>query len=468
MAAFARSDIEVSPTSYVDPGGFVFFHQGGVYRAIRPAFADFYRELIESGRARVLTERNGLVPSHISPHTVPEAGCDLVIAHDRVEPATYCVEWCPSMHKASALQTLDLCVDLLEDGLTLQDAYPWNTLFASTRPTFIDLTSIVPVGEGLLWPAYQQFLNFYLRPLELAAAGRWKVARLMLLDQVGGVDTEGFVQGMGAGYALRHPLRASGTYLSAALERRLQANTKLNARLQEKARAQARGAAGAALRRRFLKRLRRRVEGIRVRPPGTTWKGYYDEVEADAEDDTKARTVDRLLGELKPATVLDLGCNVGRYALMAAGHGARVIGIDSSEHCVETLYREADGRRLAVVPLVGEVLSPTPGFGFMSGQFPPLVARARSEVVLCLGLMHHLHINGRQPFENIARMLDALAARAVIFEYVDRTDGNIDRLDHGRPIDYTIDTVCAALGAYFRLTRLPSDRPTRTLVVCER
>jgi len=468
MAAFARSEIEVSATSYVDPGGFVFFHKDGVYRAIRPAFTDFYRGLFDSGVIGRLTERHGLVPSRLSPHTVPEAGCDLVIAHDRVEPATFCVEWCPSMHKASALQTLDLCLDLLDDGLTLQDAYPWNTLFASTKPTFIDLTSIVPAGEGLLWPAYQQFLNFYLRPLELAAAGRWKMARLLLMDQIGGVDTAGYLQGMGGGYALRHPLRASGMFLSAALERRLQANTRLNARLQEKAREQAKGPTGAELRRRFFGRLRRRVEGIRVRPPGTTWKGYYEEVEADAESDAKPRTVERLLGELKPATVLDLGCNVGRYSLMAAAHGARVIGIDSSEHCVETLYGEAENRGLDVVPLVGEVLSPTPGFGFMSGQFPPLIERARSEVVLCLGLMHHLHINGRQPFENIARLLDALAARAVIFEYVDKTDGNIDRLDHGRPIDYSIDTVCAALGAHFRLTRMPSDRPTRTLVLCER
>lgn len=467
MSALALSDIEVSPSSYVDPHGFVFQHGGEIYRAIRPGAAPFYEDLFARGVIGRLSEHHGLVPSEIVPHTLPEAGCELVLRHRRVEPTTYCVEWCPAMHKASALLTLDLALALLDEGCMLQDAYPWNTLFASTRPTFVDLTSIVPAGDGLMWPAYQQFINFYLRPLELAEAGRWKVARLLLMDQIGGVDTEAFAQGMGGAQALRHPLRALGARLGAVVERGLQARPALNARLQEKARAQAR-AGDASLRRRFLTRLRRRVEGIRVRTGATTWKGYYGEVAQDADSEAKARTVDRLLAELAPATVLDLGCNVGRYSLMAAGHGARVVGIDSSEHCVEVLYREADQRGLPVIPLVVEIHAPTPAFGFMSRQFPAMVDRVRSDVVLCLGLMHHLHINGRQPFDNIARLLDTLSTRAVIFEYVDRTDGNIDRLDHGREIDYSLQSVQDALSPNFTLTTFPSDRPTRALILCEK
>ena len=120
-------------------------------------------------------------------------------------------------------------------------------------------------------------------------------------------------------------------------------------------------------------------------------------------------------------------------------------------------------------PLVVELLSPTPSFGLLGEQFPPLLERVRSEMALCLGLMHHLHVAGRQPFRNIVELLSRVAAQHVLFEYVDMKDDNLDLIDAPREISYDLDSVRAALAERFpRIEVHDSDRPTRRLLVCSR
>ena len=82
--------------------------------------------------------------------------------------------------------------------------------------------------------------------------------------------------------------------------------------------------------------------------------------------------------------------------------------------------------------------------------------------------MHHLHVNGRQSFERIASIVDTMARKAAIFEYVDPKDGNMDLINHGRPIDYDLTTVTDALSRHFAVSAFSSDRPTRKLLLCEK
>ena len=125
--------------------------------------------------------------------------------------------------------------------------------------------------------------------------------------------------------------------------------------------------------------------------------------------------------------------------------GARAI--DSDESCIERLYRTAKDGRRSITALIADVLCPTPA--------------------LCLGLMHHLHVNGRQSFERIAAMLDELSTRQVVVEFVARDDPNVALLNSARAADYDLAQVRAALGRHFStIEDLPSDRPTRTILLC--
>ena len=181
VKTLSLTDIRLDPSSYADPNGFLFHYQGGIYRAIARPQEAFYRALLDRPIMAALFEKRALAPAKIADLSIPEAGSSLVLAHEPIRPVSYCVEWSPSLLRAAAKATLELASSLAGEGLLLQDAHPWNIVFDGARPCFVDLTSIVAAeGSKLPWPAYQQFLNFFLYPLELCAMGKGPEARALL------------------------------------------------------------------------------------------------------------------------------------------------------------------------------------------------------------------------------------------------------------------------------------------------
>jgi SAM-dependent methyltransferase len=248
------------------------------------------------------------------------------------------------------------------------------------------------------------------------------------------------------------------------LQRRLALKEKIR-RLAERASANV----DASVRRRFLQGLLRRLERTEIAGQSDPWAHYYAEIGPAVDKQVKLDAIANLLANVQADRVLDLGCNTGVFSLLAARQGARVIAIDSSEACIEALYAAARRESLPVTPLVADAVNPTPAFGFMGRQYPGLWQRVRSNTVLCLALMHHLHITGRQSFERIAEMLAEVTDRHLIFEFVARDDANLPRLPQRRKVDYTLDSVVAALDRHFKdIVVQPSDRATRRLLLCRK
>ncbi len=452
----------VDPSSYVDPHGFVFHTDRGIFRAIFKESADFYRRMISDGIAQRLHERFGLVRTELSELYLADVGCDLVVQHEVVEPATYCVEWCPSMLRDAARLHLELSIELASQHMMLQDASPWNVRFQGTRPRFIDFTSIVPTQARLLWPAYSQFQSFFMRPLHLAAINKGKVGRALLYDTINGITLQDFVTNVGLGYLLRHSYLA----ITPFLDRLLQTNRKLKKAVRELAAGQG-SEIDVAVRKRFFRGLLKRLERLEFSGVKDAWSNYYVQVEPGIDKQRKLSTVRELLIRLQPPTVVDLGCNTGAFSVLAAECGARVISLDKSEACIAHLYAYAKRQGLDILPLVVDLLAPTPPCGFLGNQYPGVIERARSHMVFCLGLMHHLYINGRQSLDRIAFLLSQLGTQFAIFEYIDQRDSNIDLLETVRPIRYSLADVKQALGRYFRtIQEYDSDRPTRRILLC--
>jgi len=458
-------EVEVNPSSYVDPNGFVFHHEGRIHRAIYRDAAEFYRGLIADGTIDRLSAHHHLVATSVADIRLEDARIGLVLRHETIEPLSYCVEWCPSMLRDAGLAQLDLALAVLERDLILQDCYPWNVVFRGAEPVVVDLTSVVRAETPLIWPAYEQFQAFFVRPLALAAMGKGNVARALLSNHISGVCIDDFYRNASGGYRLRHPSVAIGYHVngwvqrSPALKRRLRQTVEASSRTVDR-----------RTRERFLKKQYAILQHARVGArTADVWSAYYDEIDAIVDRDAKVAAVRAALERLRPATVVDAGCNTGVFSLLAAEAGARVVSLDSSEACIERLYANAKTGSLAVTPLVVDLCAPTPPSGWMARQYPGLIERARSELVLCLGLMHHLHIAGRQSFPRIAELLDALAARHLIFEFVGQDDPNNELIGGGRSIHYTLDEVRGALAVRFpRIEVLASDRPTRRLLVCEK
>ena len=458
------ADLARDPSSYVDPKGFVFHLDGEIYRYIRADAAPFFERLFEDGTLARLVGQSQLVPSALADLVIEDDPNGMVVHHEHIRPVSYCVEWCPGMLRAAGRLTLNLAHDLAGRDLMLQDAHPWNVLFRGTTPIFVDLTSISVADEKVIWPAHEQFEAYFLRPLILVGDGKGRVVRALLMNNIEGVGRSDFLSLISTGRRLRHPGVVLGDWAEGWLQRRPVVKERAR-RLAERATARA----TPAVRRRFLRRLRHRLESIRAPTAKHSWTHYYAEIPPGVDKNTKLNAVRGILDRLRPGTVLDLGCNIGVFSLEAARRGARVISLDTDDACVESLYVAARRDDLPITPLIANVLCPTPAYGFMGRQYPDLWSRARANTVLCLGLMHHLHLTGRTSLERIATMVDAVTEQHLIFEFVARDDPNIARLPERRRIDYDLDSVVGALRDHFRDIEVrPSDRPTRNLLLCSK
>jgi SAM-dependent methyltransferase len=455
-------DVAVDPSSYVDPHGFVFRHDGEIYRAIYRESAALYRALVTDGTIERLVEHHHLVPTSIAGLKVDDPRIGLVFHHATIEPVTYCVEWCPSMLRDAARAQLELALAVVGRDLMLQDCYPWNVIFRGTEPVVVDVTSIVPADSPLIWPAYEQFHAFFVRPLALAAMGKGNIARALLTNHISGVSVDDMYRNAGGLYRLLHPSIGISYHLNRMVQRRPALKRKLQQSVTVSNRKIERGT-----RERFLRKQLAVLEGGDAPRTRDVWSAYYSEIDPSVEREAKVKAVRSVLKALRPATVVDAGCNTGVFSLLAAESGARVISLDSSEACIERLYAEAKARSLAITPLVVDLCAPTPPSGWMASQYPGLIDRARSQLVLALGLMHHLHIAGRQSFTRIAALMAALSTHYLVFEFVAQDDPNNELIGRGRDIQYTLDEVRGALAVYFpRIDVFDSDRPTRRLLVC--
>tara|TARA_B100000676_G_scaffold313542_1_gene396947 strand:- start:55166 stop:56569 length:1404 start_codon:yes stop_codon:yes gene_type:complete len=461
----ALEEIEIDPSSYVDPQGFVFRHDGQIYRCIYNTASQLFLQLLEDGQLTRWQESLGLVETRKSDLVLKDHPDALIVHHRLISPMTYCVEWCPSMLKDSALSITELLLDLADHDLTLQDAYPWNIAFDGTNPIYLDLTSIAPANNQTIWQAYDQFRAFFLRPLALAYSGNGRVARALLQDNIGGVTLEEFYGASSASYKWLHP----GLTVEYALNNYLKRRENIRRSLTKKNNAATRFKVNSQIRHRFFMKLDKTVRRFKVPPVSDIWKSYYDEIPAEVDTKAKVDAISQILKKLSPQTVLDLGCNTGLFSILAAQQGAKTVSVDMSESCIEQLYGYARKHSLAVTPVVSNLACPTPPYGFMGKQFPGLLDRVKSDTVLCLAVMHHLHITARQSFGRIADLVSSVTQKNLIFEFVGLDDDNIALLPLAREIGYSLDTVVTALSRHFSDIEVqPSDRPTRKLLLCRK
>lgn len=463
-------EIKFNPASYVDPGARVFEWQGDIYRAISIEEGRFYRSLFESKFFENLQQRSWIINTSLTENLLE--GYAFVIKHERVPFISYCVEWPAVMLKEAALLTLDICQKLAAHNMSLQDAYPWNIYFNYTRPVFIDVSSIVPAPQNLLWTPYQQFCQFFLYPLYLASAGSSQFIRPLLFNYLEGITEENIVKLLPFRYKLTHSKVISRVILPFWLEKLFpDAPFKIQKLLSPITNEIIKKAGLSKPRQRFLNGLKTEVESIKLPISKSNWYKYYTKdfdpsLQPSPAWDQKQKAVAEILDKIRPSTVLDIACNRGWYSLLAATKGCKVVSFDKDENCVAQLYLDARERGLKVLPLVMDVLNPTPAFGWNAKQFPSAIDRFQAEMVFALALIHHLVFKQLQNFDRIAETLNAFTRRWVLVEFPLPEDERVREMRNDRCSWYNLDNFINALNKSFEIVGAFDSFPsTRRLIL---
>jgi len=203
---------------------------------------------------------------------------------------------------------------------------------------------------------------------------------------------------------------------------------------------------------RLIERLRRTVTRLRTGVTASHWSDYDETASYSAESRAlKERVVADTVSAGRPRLVWDLGCNTGRFSMAAARGAGLVVAVDADPAVVNTVASSLGHGPANVLPLVVDVLDPSPDQGWAGRERRSLERRGRPDLVLCLGLLHHLVVHGQIPLRDVVGWLASLAPD-VLVEFVPTDDPGFRKLVRWRLTphhEYSAAALEAALGERF-------------------
>lgn len=418
------------PMSVVDPIGRVLHRDGRVFRAIRPEYAAEMRHILDVAEKAHWFD-HGLVPTWTTEYQLTEY--PLVLEHRRIRFVTLRGEWPAEALRQAAIRYLDLAATLARSGYCLKDAHTFNVLFDGAEPVVTDFGSIRPLAE-LDWTYWlTEFKQYFLAPLALFAAGEDGRARALLREHM---------LGLGLTLIARNDAMVTREWM------------------QPPAPYEAPGTFEA---------LRARVEALSFPVAAGEWTSYpqpaFDTLAIAPRP--KEVALAQLLDRLQFSSAVDLGSNRGIHTFMCEARGADVVACDIDEACLNDLYTGVRTRRARVWPVHLDLAWPL-GSGGAFLTIPPATERLRGDVVLALGLVHHLALRQRYHVDVLARAIAGFGARAAIVEFVPHEDWHVQQWGMAPPPDYHRDGFIGHMNRYFeRVTIVPSDPAPRELLLFE-
>ena len=444
---------EAVPGSFRDPRGFVFRRDGELFRHVDATAAEDYDRFETSGLRSALHERGLLIPHEEEPALAAERGAARVLRPEPVPFVSYPYEWSFSQLRDAALLTLLLQETAMDHGMSLRDASAYNVQFHRGRPIMIDTLSFEALPEGRPWVAYRQFCQHFLAPLALMSYRDVRLG-LALRDHLDGVPLDLAASLLPRRAQARPPLQLH-VFLHARSQRRHRADGASPA-AQSAGQRDGRRGFGVQAFRGLLDSLRKGVQGLDVPDAVGAWADYEAEATHYAESARrrKEEVVAAWIERTAPASVWDLGANVGRFSRMASTRGIDTVACDLDAAAVDRNYvaarREGDEHLL---PLVMDLTNPSPGLGWDGRERASLADRGPADLALGLALIHHLAIGNNVPVPMVLRTFGSLARRAVI-EFVPKSDEKVRTLLATREDvfpDYTEDGFRAAAAEVFEI-----------------
>ncbi len=332
---------------------------------------------------------------------------------------SYPYEWTFGQLKDAALLTLDLQEDADRSGFTLRDASAYNIQFDRGRPILIDSLSVEPREGDEPWAAYRQFCQHFLAPLALMARRDIRCG-LMLRDHLDGIPLDLASTLLPARTRLSVG-PASHVHLHARAQRQLATPRPPSRRARRWAPRGARRCSTACggRSRGFLEPGRDRVGRLRSGDPATR----------TTATSAKEAIVESMLGEVPagPSPGISAPTSVGSARSSRGSAAASSPGTSIRQRPSVTTSSLKTTGETRVLPLVQDLVNPSPGLGWACAERAPFVERSDADVILALALVHHLAISNNVPLEMIAALFAGLAPTAIV-EFVPKHDPMVQRL----------------------------------------
>ena len=424
-----------------------------VFKYVLEEYAEPVRTLFKSGLIDRLVEKGLLQPGTLRETGI--TGYPLVIEHPFIHHLSYPFEWPALALKEVALAILEIEETANRYGYSLYDPNPFNAAIQNGHPVYLDYGSFIPIAEMPIWHGYENaFRDAILIPLELHEKKLHYVAHL-ILREIGSNVLDTSTKKL-AGKEFQRSLLDKlvivitnrGNITSEKLHYKLgiaiidkilsnkllkdileSATYKVRPAIKDSSIAgmpqatDARHLKALGSRAKFLKRLRRKVESLRVSEGCKHWADYSHTSVPPWERDrdlwtTKEHSVHGIMTKLNPKTVLDIGANIGWFSIMLAHNGASVISLDRDEESINQLYSSIRRENVDVLPLIMDIRHPTPTYELNIGTISAATKRFKCELVMALAVIHHMVSTQGMTLEHLVYTLDMFTEKYLLVEFV--------------------------------------------------
>ncbi len=416
------------PGSFRDPAGQVHLHQGRVFRTVHTEFLPKFKAFYESRLRKSLVAEGLLldaveVPLDEAPD-LPD-GAAALLEQPLIPFISYPYEWPFSLLKEAALRHLEIQMRALDSDFVLRDSTPYNMQFHRGKIVFIDILSFEPYTNGEYWKGYSQFCAQFLNPL--------------LMNVTLGFPFHSYFRGSPEG--IDPGALARLVPWTCRLKRRFLKHVYLQSYLQRFAVRHglaakdvsdegSKRAMPKSAYRRLLRDMHDFISRLRLKKKGkTSWSDYrpsnsYNEPALDY----KVELVREAVAREKPEILWDLGGNTGFFSRIALDAGAKCVAMfEADPDCVETAYRNASGQGLNLLPLVMDLMNPSPRMGWRLLERKGQTDRGPADFFLALALIHHICIGRNVPLGEFVKWISEMG-RAGIVEFVPKEDPMTKRL----------------------------------------
>ncbi len=465
-----------------DPAGNLYEIDGRLFRVLKQTTSDCFAEIQSSFGTKKLIQESKLIDSRrLSPaetssvlKSLSEAGISpsytvgSIYEHRKLDFVSYPHEWCREMLRDAGLLTIEIAEELLKYNLGLKDGTPFNILFDSYKPIFVDALSLEQRSpRDPMWLAYGQFCKTFVNTFMLSRSFKTPFEPNFYFHR-DGMPIKKVYSLLSLQQKMLPPFLGSVTL--PALFSRIHKPTNLDI-YQPK---QVSEEAARFILQNLFKRLRKSLTSGKAQETNKISQKYMqiDLPYSQEEFSEKSQIVESILRSHNDPRVLDVGCNTGHFSKLAAMNGKSVVAIDSDSDVIDALYLNAKREKLNILPVFMDITNPTPATGWESSETSSFLARAHGkfDTVLMLAVVHHLMTTHAIPLEAIASLAAKLTKKWLVIEYISPEDPVFTQLAHGR--DYSMmnkEFFEATFGKLFTIEQtFPLKNQSRTLYLLKK
>ena len=455
--------IEPNNISYRDTAARVVKKASVYYRYIFHEYKAEYDHLMQSGLYEELIQKDLLIEHQEIQIDTDDPKVYKLLYPTQIPFQSFPFEWSYTQWRKAILGYLRINHLALKYGMILKDATPYNFYLTGGKAVMFDTSSFMFFKKNEKWIAYRQFCEEFLSPIVLMHynGGGW--SKLTMAN----------LRGMPLSFVSKQlPIKSwfnLTTLLHIHLHSKYSGNNKPDEGSTKKKN-------GFTLEK--MKSLQKMIFSAlskweKPHQFANHWSTYYEnDIESKEYLKDKETTIRKWLEVIKPKSVLDLGANTGKFSFIAAEYAERVISLEGDEKCVDEIVEKISIKNSNVFTLIGNVAEPSPTIGYLNSGTESIYKRGRSDVVLGLALVHHLHISNRLSFPQIVEVFALLSTSYSIIEFIPITDNKVQILIKNKKIDlnkYNQDAFTKALKVWFEIKKIVElSKSKRVLYFLER